>query len=381
MATLADEITARAREIKTDGYPMSIGELRSIYERGDIQIHPTFQRYFRWNRHQKSNLIESFFLGIPVPPVFVAQREDGIWDVVDGVQRLSTILQFLGVLRDRESGEVVSPAPLGPGEYLESLKGVVFDEGAEALVDRERFPEPLTVLDEARQRDFLRSKLSIQIIEKVSDPQAKFDLFQRLNSGARLSEQEIRNCLTVMLDETFYDWLAGLANYPAFVHTIASTERKTQEQYPTELVLRFLAGVRSDAATLAAMDDMSSFLDDQVKVLATDPTFDRAKQADDFRQTFDLLDGALGEFAFRRWDGQKHAGQFSISLFEVLAVGLASNLSSWTTRPVEVAHQRLRELARELWSDETFLRRSGSGQRGSYRMPALVQLGEQFVRP
>lgn len=50
MLTLADEIQARSREIKTDGYSMSIGELRSLYESGDLQIHPSFQRYFRWNR-------------------------------------------------------------------------------------------------------------------------------------------------------------------------------------------------------------------------------------------------------------------------------------------------------------------------------------------
>lgn len=380
MATLAEEIASRGREIKTDGYPMSIGELRSIYERGDIQIHPTFQRYFRWTRQQKSNLIESFFLGIPVPPVFVAQREDGIWDVVDGVQRLSTILQFLGVLRDRDSGEVVSPVPLGSGEYLSRLEGVVFDESAEALVDTSRY-EVGSVLDEPRQRDFLRSKLSIQIIEKVSDPHAKFDLFQRLNSGARLSEQEIRNCLTVMLDETFYEWLADLAGYPAFVSTIASTERKIQEQYPTELVLRFLAGVHSGQAALASMDDMSSFLDEQVRKLATDPTFDRDAEAAKFRETFDLLDEALNQSAFRRWDGTKHAGQFSISLFEVLAVGLASNLPLWAAVGKTKAASRLRELAQQIWADETFLRRSGSGQRGSYRMPALVALGQQFVRP
>lgn len=378
--TLAEEIAARGREIKTDGYPMSIGELRSVYERGDIQIHPTFQRYFRWTRQQKSNLIESFFLGIPVPPVFVAQREDGIWDVVDGVQRLSTILQFLGVLRDRETGETVGPVPLGPGEYLSKLEGVVFDEAAEALVDPEKY-EVGSVLDEPRQRDFLRSKVSIQIIEKVSDPQAKFDLFQRLNSGARLSEQEIRNCLTVMLDETFYDWLAALASHPAFVHAISSTERKVQEQYPTELVLRFVSGVHTDVSELGSMDDMSSFLDEQVRVLATNSTFDRDGEADKFRRTFNLLDDALGQGSFRRWDGSKHAGQFSISLFEVLAVGLASNIDVWSGADPAVAKRRLVEIAREIWTDETFLKRSGSGQRGSYRMPALVALGREFVKP
>ncbi|HEV3200590.1 MAG TPA: DUF262 domain-containing protein, partial [Bryobacteraceae bacterium] len=108
---LQEEIDKTRAEIRTDGYSVSIGEWISIYEKAELDIHPEFQRFFRWSTRQKSRLIESILLGIPVPQIFVAQRPDGVWDVVDGLQRLSTIYQFVGILKD-EDGKVQDPLTL-----------------------------------------------------------------------------------------------------------------------------------------------------------------------------------------------------------------------------------------------------------------------------
>lgn len=93
-----------------------------LYRDGDIDIHPEFQRIFRWNSTQKSRLIESILLGIPIPPIFVSQRDDGVWDVIDGVQRLSTVLEFVGEYRD-DAGQRVAPSVLTTTEYLPALEG------------------------------------------------------------------------------------------------------------------------------------------------------------------------------------------------------------------------------------------------------------------
>jgi hypothetical protein len=127
--TLQDEIDKARAEIRTDGYPVSIGEWISLYERKELDIHPEFQRFFRWSPKQKSRLIESILLGIPIPPIFVAQRPDGVWDVVDGLQRLSTIFQFAGILRD-EGGNLIEPLTLEPTKYLPSLGGHRWDDSA-----------------------------------------------------------------------------------------------------------------------------------------------------------------------------------------------------------------------------------------------------------
>ena len=65
--SLDQEIEAKRAEVRTDGYPMSIGELINLYRDGDLDIHPEFQRFYRWSPEQKSRLIESILLGIPIP--------------------------------------------------------------------------------------------------------------------------------------------------------------------------------------------------------------------------------------------------------------------------------------------------------------------------
>jgi hypothetical protein len=209
MDLLQEEIDKRAQEIHTDRYSMSISEAVAMYADEDLEIHPEFQRIFRWTAEQQSRLIESVFLGIPIPPIFVAQRRDGVWDVVDGVQRLSTIFRFMGVLKN-ENKNLIGATPLVESDYLKRLAGITWEE--DVLLD-ERDNKKVSTLTDAQRRVFKRARLDFHIVQKESDERAKFDLFQRLNSGTRLSEQESRNCLAVMLDPLFSKWLYELAEY------------------------------------------------------------------------------------------------------------------------------------------------------------------------
>lgn len=74
--SLVEEVNTHRKSIQTDGYPMSIGELSTMYRDGELELHPEFQRFFRWSPRQKSKLIESLLLGIPIPSVFVHQRPE-----------------------------------------------------------------------------------------------------------------------------------------------------------------------------------------------------------------------------------------------------------------------------------------------------------------
>ena len=105
MTTLEDEIRDARLEISTDGYSISIGELTNMYTEGELIISPDYQRLFRWDLRQKSQLIESILIGIPLPSIFVAQDNQGRWEIVDGLQRISTLLEFQGVLKAEESSD------------------------------------------------------------------------------------------------------------------------------------------------------------------------------------------------------------------------------------------------------------------------------------
>jgi hypothetical protein len=292
---LRTEIEARRKEIRTDAYSMSVGEWISLYESDEIDIHPEFQRFFRWTEEQKTNLIESILLGIPIPPVFVSQRENGVWDVVDGLQRLSTIYQLLGILKD-EKGKRVDPLVLQGTKYLPSLKGRSWeypdDEG-------KSLPAEARLL-------IKRSKLAASIILRESDETAKYDLFERLNTGgSQLSPQEVRNCILVMLNRDLYFWLRELANYQAFKDCVALSERPVEEAYDIELVLRFVLFSRIPVADLKLVGDVGVFLTDRMREIATDPNFDKRRYEKSFHETFDTLSRSVGSDAFKRFNKKK----------------------------------------------------------------------------
>ena len=117
---LTSQITDMRNTLSTDRLDMSYGELISLYQRGELLINPDFQRLFRWDVSKRTRFIESLLLGIPIPPIFVAEDNDGIWELVDGLQRISTILSFFGFLKDDDNK---NNWIMEPGNLVPSLEG------------------------------------------------------------------------------------------------------------------------------------------------------------------------------------------------------------------------------------------------------------------
>jgi Protein of unknown function DUF262 len=169
---LRDEIDEAKRTVSTDSVQITIGELANMYATAELNILPDFQRLFRWSDDRKSNFVESILIGIPIPPAFAYERETGAWELIDGLQRISTVLEFMGLLKDPDSGEL-RRSKLLKTKYLPSLEGVVWqahEEGEQTL-------------DKALQLFFRRHRFDFQILKHPSDPKTKFELFQRLNRG------------------------------------------------------------------------------------------------------------------------------------------------------------------------------------------------------
>lgn len=363
---LRTEIEAKRKEIRTDAYPMSIGEWVSLYESNEIDIHPEFQRFFRWTEEQKTNLIESILLGIPIPPVFVSQRENGVWDVVDGLQRLSTIYQLLGILKD-EKGKPVDPLVLRGTKYLPSLKGRCW---ASADDEKKSLPPDARLL-------IKRAKLAASIILRESDETAKYDLFQRLNTGgSQLSPQEVRNCILVMLNRDLYFWLRELANHQAFTDCVALSERPVEEAYDIELVLRFVLFSRIPVAELKEVGDVGVFLTDRMREVAANSNFDRALYEKSFKETFETLSRCVGSDAFKRFNKKKgrHEGGFLLSQYEVVALGLGYNISNAVDR------KEIPGIIQSIWSNDNYTKWAGSGITATRRLPQLIPLGRKMFR-
>lgn len=358
--SLQDQIETAAADINTDAYAMSIGEIVNLYRDEELVIRPAFQRLFRWNTYQKSRLIESILLGIPIPSIFVSQRDDGVWEVVDGLQRLSTLLEFIGELKNAD-GERRAPSVLVGTKYLPDLEGRTYETGS-------------TTLDTAQRIAFKRSKLDIKIVKEAATSKTKYDLFDRLNSGgAILSDQEFRNSLIVMTDPTFMDWLESIRECSDFQDSVAPSDKQSDEQYDLELAVRFVILSNRTEAGLSQFKDLRELLTDSILEYAEDPAFDRAAQADRFKRTFAILNRGLNGSAFRRYDvgTDRFLGGFSVSAFEVISTGVATNLDLWET----AAGAELKDKVGSVWSDANFKRYGGGGINPTTRIPRTVALG------
>ena len=159
MSDLDDQIQLARRTVQADSSSMSISEITNLYKEGVLVIRPEFQRLYRWTDDQKSRLVESILLGIPLPSIFIAQDPAGKWELVDGLQRISTLLELQGLLPG-DNGKK-PPLKLKATTYLSDLEGKTWG-------DREG-DEYLT---EAQKLDIRFSRLDLRIIKRSSDPKA-----------------------------------------------------------------------------------------------------------------------------------------------------------------------------------------------------------------
>jgi hypothetical protein len=346
---------------------MSISEIAAMYREGELDLHPEFQRFFRWTEEQKSRFVESLLLGIPVPPVFVSERPDSKWDVIDGMQRLSTILEVMGELLGADKQPVEMLMLIGT-RYLPSLEGMRWISDA-----------PEMELPESVKIKIKRARLDVNIVKNTSDDVAKYEIFQRLNTGGSLAtDQEVRSCILLMNSPKFHQWIDNLVKQLDFRSTIPLSEQATKEAFDLELVTRFIVFTSSTMEPLRHIDELGAFLTEQIINQSQNINFDFAGTEDAFMRTFRFLSETLGEDSFRRYDTKKkrYQGALLVSLFEVVAVGIGRRLLRGYELPDATAFFTKH---RGLWENMRPLTFVGSGVRASTRIPSTIDFGEHWL--
>jgi hypothetical protein len=286
------------------------------------------------------------------------------------LQRLSTILEFVGILRRQDGGNALYPPQALEGtRFLPNLSGKKWEGDNEE--DPDAIGQPL-------QLQIKRARMRVEILKSESDPKAKFELFQRLNTGgAILSPQEVRNCVAVMLNQDFHQWMSDLRNLDAFRQTIDQTDVATEKQSDMELALRFFS-FRNVAYQRGL--NVHEYLDEALIEMATNVQFDRGAEGDTFTRTFQILDQAMGSSAFKRWNGAEFSGKFLMSVFEVVATGVSKNLD--TIEGLGAARSEfIVEKCKALWTNETFTQNNGAGVRGTTRLTNLLPMAAAYFVP
>lgn len=366
MSSLQEQIDTMSKSIKTDSYPMSIGELAALYKDGDLDISPVYQRMFRWDMEQQSALIESILLQIPIPPIYVYQSEDGKWNLIDGQQRLSTILKFMGILKkdmhdvdDEETNEdLYVREPLTRTKFLPALEGKYWEDD-----------DPEKSLTDAQRRYIKRSKILIIIIDKSSDSFAQYEMFQRLNTGgSHLSPQEIRNCLLVVKNEDVYRWFKTLSENEAFRNAVPISEKDADEQGYIELVVKYFV-LRYSEFEVSDSENYNNFITDEILSLIDDKKIEREKDEDIFKRTFKLIFDTMGENAFKRYNPEKdtHCGPVLVGAYEAIVPGVSENIEYY-----EKNHEMLKKCIDDIHTSKEYNDATKRGVRPVARIKKLA---------
>ncbi|MET9063477.1 DUF262 domain-containing protein [Streptosporangium sandarakinum] len=220
---LEEQLRGERGKVDVAVHNFSVRELVRMIVDEELNAAPNYQRKFRWEEDDEALFVESVFLGLPIPPLFVATNVGFQWEVVDGLQRLSTLAHFLA--RNDDEAKAIGrehPLRLNGLEKLTELNGMTYQE----------LPKNLQVY-------FGRQPLQVVSLTDKSDRQVRFDVFERLNRGGiQLTAQEVRAC--VYMGE-FNNFIEELSNDPRLKKLIKLQRSHENDGTRAEQVLKFFA--------------------------------------------------------------------------------------------------------------------------------------------
>lgn len=293
----------------------SLREIVEQIDTNDVDLAPDFQRDFVWKRRQRTRLIESILLGIPLPAFYFNQEDDGSYQVVDGVQRLSTIHLFM------TNNHVLDANDL---EYLHDLHGLRYSD-----------------LEQSVLRRFRSSQIVVHVIEPQTPDEVKYDIFGRVNTlGSPLSAQEIRHAMSKARSREFLHNLSEMKSFDIATNfnfwRVDSTDseqkiRNTGRMMNRELALRFCAFKKFSLDEYRSFTSLDSYLVNYTRRL--DEREEVARNISDqelklltmaFQRAMVNADVVLGPLAFRRAGrDMRRLGPINRAVFEAQAIALA----------------------------------------------------------
>lgn len=325
---ILEEVEKRHKEVYTDSYTTLWRDILNQYKDGALKIDPDYQRLFRWSIDQQTQFIESLLLGLPSPALFFAENKDGTFEILDGLQRFSTVLKFFAnehfkvdfkaELTEEEINRLDVPTVLVNGPILKDLDGYT----AKSL------PETL-------QRTIKNARVTVILLKKESDILARYEVFRRLNRyGAHLSDQEIRNVVGRLHGKEFPEKLRAISSAPEIIESLSLAENIEKGMGVDEMILRLLASYyKSDLFK----HEIVEFLD-QVMILGSQGKFQIDNNIEDrLKKTFKLINDAIPDgkaFRFPRTG-------FSTNLFDVVATGVFHNCTAMDSQTLVEKHRSL----------------------------------------
>lgn len=293
--------------IRVDTKAFSVKQVKQMLDDGDIDLAPDFQRGFVWTDvARKSRLIESLLLRIPLPAFYLAQDDEGRFQVVDGVQRLTVIKSYMN-----------NEFKLKNLEYLKDCEGKWYKN--KKASDNQN-------LDAVYTRRIEQTQIFINIIDPQTPDKVKFDIFKRINTGGKaLNRQEIRNCLA---NSKTRELIHSLSKSEEFVQATRGSVSHTR-MADEELILRFISFYLIDNNKSSIKEykgGMDSLLDETVNILNRLEIEIFIKIRKKFLVSMENAYNLFGNKAFRKTD----------NINKALFLGISRVLCEYSRQEVEL---------------------------------------------
>lgn len=312
--TLNEELQENLKNINTKYLVMSLREIMSMFEENEIIINPIYQRGFRWTQTDKTYLIESLILNFPIPPIFIYQRDDGIWELVDGLQRISTVLEFFNKLPVEMVNENNKFEKLSAGKILTKLEGITPDEfitnHKDLTLKLKKYPIHVVIID--------------AVENGIKNGKFEYEVFRRLNTyGARLSKQEIRNVTIALRDESLYRMMDDFTQEEVFTKVFSFGGKKADERKDLEVLLQFylLYNIEKYKEKLNKVYDLYDLLDDIAIEIVKE---DMEVVLEAMREYLEFIYKIVGEekYSFQPYDikKEKFSQGYQNHIFEIVTL-------------------------------------------------------------
>ncbi|AFW94212.1 hypothetical protein ANA_C11436 [Anabaena sp. 90] len=380
IALLEQAVSDERRRLSSDRLDISFGELINLYKNDELIIRPEYQRLFRWSETQKTALIESILLSIPIPPIFVAEDKNGVWELVDGLQRVSTFISFFGELKgdgweinhpeedvnssveereeieeengeETEEGKTINKWILQEGGLVNSLQGFNVDT----------LPTNLKI-------NLKRAVCRVEILRGESSTSMKYELFKRLNSGgSKLTPQEIRNAIYRGVDPRLNELLLKISQNEVFKTLTQLSRGKLNELYDQELVLRFFAFYQNAENV---NENMEKFLNKFMEETVKNADFDYNNYEFLIIRVLELIN-QIGDNKIFRNEGNL----FVPAYFEGILIGVAQNIDKYA-EDIELLKSKITQLK----SDTDFKRYSGTASNSRSRIRNRLKRADEIFQ-
>lgn len=259
----------------------------------EIDLSPAFQRHGDlWDEEKQSRLIESILIKFPLPAFYFDGSDNNKWLVVDGLQRLSSLRNFIITKKLRLKGL----------EFLRQLNGSKFDD-----------------LPRSLQRQIEETQITAYIINDGTPEEVKFNIFQRINTGGlTLNSQEIRHALNQGTPAEFIAELADLKEFKLATDNALKPKRMLDREFVTRFISFYLNPYQE------YMPDLDTFMNSAMSALKKMDDLQRLKIKSDFIQALLLAKTIFSDWAFRKTDKYPDKRKpLNKALFEVWSVSLS----------------------------------------------------------